>query len=221
MAPAADEKSNAKIPGDLTSSVYLQLREDILAGVFPGDVPLLETSLATRYGISRTPVREALSLLEHDGLVQRAARGFRIRSGSAQDVMEIYEARIALESAASGLAANRRTELDVIQLGHVQERATQADTEPEVRAFQSQWHECVWQAGHNQTIVTTLGRLMAQLHIYDQHMPDAINDVDTSNEEHAEITKAIQSHDSDLARTLMSAHLERSRDLRLKSILVD
>ncbi|MDR1238239.1 MAG: GntR family transcriptional regulator [Propionibacteriaceae bacterium] len=215
-------EAEAKIPagGDLTSSVYLQLREDILAGAFPADVPLLETALATHYGISRTPVREALSLLEHDGLLQRASRGFRIRSGTAQDVMEIYEARIALESATSGLAANRRTELDAIQLVHLQDRAEQSGNETETRAFQAQWHECIWQAGHNSTITATLRKLMAQLQIYDQHMPDAINDVDTSNTEHAAITKSIQDRDAALARQLMSAHLERSRDLRLRSILV-
>jgi DNA-binding GntR family transcriptional regulator len=217
------QAASTKIPagGDLTSSVYLQLREDILAGVFPREQPLLETVLATRYGISRTPVREALSLLEHDGLLQKASRGFRIRSGTAQDVMEIYEARIALEAAAAGLAANRRTELDVIQLLHIQERSEATKAEPEARVTQAQWHECVWQAGHNATITASLSQLLAQLHIYDQHMPEAINDIETSNAEHEAINAAIQKHDANTARQLMADHLERSRDLRLKSILVD
>ena len=77
-------------------SCYERIRADILAGRFEAGAALLETVLAGQYGVSRTPVREALARLEQDGLLLRVVRGYRVRSGTAEDVLEIYEARIAL-----------------------------------------------------------------------------------------------------------------------------
>ena len=50
--------------------------------------------------LGRTPIREALNWLAHDGLLERASRGFRVRSGTPEDVIEIYAARVALDAAA-------------------------------------------------------------------------------------------------------------------------
>lgn len=102
---------------DQTSKQYLRLRADILAGKFPPrGAALHETQLSETYGASRTPIREALNWLAHDGLLERATRGFRVRSGTAEDVIEIYAARVALESEAAGAAAIRHTELDLARL---------------------------------------------------------------------------------------------------------
>ncbi|MFE2846534.1 GntR family transcriptional regulator [Streptomyces scopuliridis] len=66
-APAAGEAHG--------SDLYWRLRKDVLDGRFPTGTSLLETALSATYGASRTPVREALNLLEHGGLLERAARG--------------------------------------------------------------------------------------------------------------------------------------------------
>ena len=105
---------------DQTSRQYLRLRADILAGKFPQGSPLHETQLCESYGASRTPIREALNWLAHDGLLERAARGFRVRSGTPEDVIEIYAARVALESEAAGAAALRHSDLDLARLDGLQ-----------------------------------------------------------------------------------------------------
>jgi DNA-binding GntR family transcriptional regulator len=204
----------------LTSSLYAQLREDILSGHFAVNAPLLETSLARDYGFSRTPVREALTLLEHDGLLQKAHPGFRVRSGTPQDVMEIYEARIALESAAAQNAAGRRTELDLIHLGHLQDRSVAATDPAETRDLHAEWHRRVWDAAKNSTITALMNRLMSQLSIYDQTLPLALDDFAITQGEHEEILRAIRDNDSTRAHESMTSHLTRSRDLRLQSLVV-
>jgi DNA-binding GntR family transcriptional regulator len=207
-------------PSDLTSSLYTQLREDILHGRFAINAPLLETSLARDYGLSRTPVREALTLLEHDGLLEKAHPGFRVRSGTPQDVMEIYEARIALEAAAAQKAARRRTELDLIHLDHLHERSVTSVDPAETHDLHAQWHRRVWDAAKNSTITALMNRLMSQLSIYDQTLPTAGDDFAITQGEHEQILHAIRTNDWATAHELMAAHLTRSRDFRLQTLVI-
>jgi DNA-binding GntR family transcriptional regulator len=152
------------VPG----SCYERLRADVLAGRFePGGV-LLETVLARRYGVSRTPVREALGRLDQDGLLRRAARGYQVRSGTPEDVLEIYEARIALDSAAAFGAARRRTDLDLARLRHLHDAAYSSRDPDVIRDLNAQWHVALWRAAHNRTIESLLTSLTAQLRIYDR-----------------------------------------------------
>ena len=75
--------------------VHELLQDDIVSGVFsPGD-PLVELALADRYNVSRTPIREALRKLQADGLVEQFARGYRVSQISPQDILDLYDVRIA------------------------------------------------------------------------------------------------------------------------------
>jgi DNA-binding GntR family transcriptional regulator len=210
-------------------NLYELLRIDVLAGGFASGAVLQEIPLAERYGVSRTPVREALARLEHDDLVERAGRGYRIRSGTPEDVLDIYEARIVLEGQAAAGAAERRTELDLTRLKHLLaavggepgNRAASGGAgsfaDPE-RARHAAWHTAVWRAAHNRTIEALLTRLTAQLRIYDRSTHESRSDLDLSCEEHARILDAIVTRRPQEARAAMSAHLSRAREVRLQRI---
>ncbi len=88
--------------------VYRALRREILTlGLGPGQV-LVERAVARRYGVSKTPVREALALLQQDGLVESLPRrGYLVTGITVRDVHELFEVRAALEGAAAELAATR------------------------------------------------------------------------------------------------------------------
>lgn len=207
--------------GSLTTDQYLRIREDILNGEYPIGQRLLETSLATRYGVSRTPVREALVALQQDGLIERVDNGFRVRTGTADDVMEIYEARIALEAVAAATAAKRHTDLDVARLRASHQGALTAAAAGDERAAHeanSDWHLALWQAAHNSTIAATLNRWSAQLQIYDQGPPGPADDLTATAHDHGEILQAIESGDAEAAGEAMKAHLDRSRQLRLRGL---
>jgi DNA-binding GntR family transcriptional regulator len=213
--------SESHASGSLTTDQYLRIRDDILNGEFPNGQRLLETSLAARYGVSRTPVREALVALQQDGLIERVDNGFRVRTGTPEDVMDIYEARIALESVAATAAARRHTDLDLVRLKAAHEGALTAAQSGDERAAHecnSDWHLALWQASHNSTIAGTLNRWSAQLRIYDQGPPGPADDLAITAHEHGEILQAIADGDADKARDAMTAHLDRSRQLRLRAL---
>ncbi|SNS37718.1 GntR family transcriptional regulator [Rhodococcoides kyotonense] len=201
---------------DQTSRQYVRLRSDILAGKFAQPAVLLETTLAASYGVSRTPIREALNLLVHDGLLERAPRGFRVRSGTPEDVVEIYAARIALESEAAASAATRRTDLDLARLEQVHDQCCSGADPDEVRAANFRFHEVLWDAAHNATISALLVRLTMQLRIYDSGPPSNYGEPEVLNSEHQSILTALRERDEERARADMRRHLERSRDQRIR-----
>ncbi len=96
------------------------LREAIVEGLLPPGSRLSEVLLAKQLNVSRTPMREAFSLLEREGLVTVVTRvGAFVRAVSARDVDEIYTVRAALESLAVSLAASKLTALGRAQLDEV------------------------------------------------------------------------------------------------------
>jgi DNA-binding GntR family transcriptional regulator len=190
------------------------LRADLLAGRFSPEEPLSESALTTAYGVSRTPVREALNRLEQEGLITRAARGYRIRSGAPDDVIEIYDVRIVLEQAAAEAASTRRTDLQLAQLAQLHRQA-RAEHDPAVaRQLNSQWHEVLWVASHNSTLRETLANLVARLRVYDrdaQHHDDLVVVAD----EHRAILDAIELGDGLTAGNAIVEHLQRTKQQRL------
>ncbi|CAL8977320.1 putative D-xylose utilization operon transcriptional repressor [Propionicimonas sp. T2.31MG-18] len=204
--------------GSLASDQYLRIRDDILNGVFPIGQRLLETSLAARYGVSRTPVREALVALQQDGLIERVDNGFRVRTGTAEDVIEIYEARIVLEAAAAAMAAGRHTDLDLVRLSTQYDRARQATEPRDAHEANSAWHRALWEAAHNSIFSHTLNRWSAQLRIYDQGPPGPSDDLMVTAQEHLVVQEAIAAGDAAAARDAMTAHLARSREIRLRQL---
>jgi len=198
-----------------TGRGYELLRADVLSGKFaPGEV-LLETVLARSYGLSRTPVREALGRLEQDGFLERGARGYRVRSGTPQDVLDIYEARSALEAAAAAAASTRRTDLELASLLHIHDRACASGDPETTRRLNSEWHAALWGASHNRTIETLLGKLVTQLRIYDRGPHESADDLAKTRTEHAKVLAALTSRDPDYARRAITEHLSRARELRL------
>lgn len=144
--------------GDGARSVYDELRSQIVDGSLSPGTHLVEGPLAKSFGVSRTPIREALSQLVYDGLLERHERGMRVRVLKAEDILEIYEVRIALERAAARAAAERRTELDLGRLGHTlaEMQGLDADAIDLRPKLAHAFHFAIWRASHNTTLVETL-----------------------------------------------------------------
>jgi DNA-binding GntR family transcriptional regulator len=91
-----------------TETVYRQLREQIVSGVYRAGERLHEVSLSTTLAVSRTPVREALRRLESDGLVQGSGRGVAVTALSTPELQHAHAVRGALEALTAELAAERQ-----------------------------------------------------------------------------------------------------------------
>lgn len=205
--------------GNAAESQYLVLRDEIVGGALPPGTTLLETALAARLGVGRAPVREAILRLECDGLVVRGPRGPQVRSLTAPEVVDIYQARIALEAEAAASAAAHRSALDLARLRHVDEEARGARDQDERRALHGRWHAVLRQACHNPTITGILEQLALQLALYDSVDMSRNPNLESTDDEHAEVLDAISDGDQDRARTVLRAHLERTRDVRIAALV--
>ncbi len=100
--------------GETSAWIYEQLKTDILTGKIESGAMLSETAIAREFGVSRTPVRDALSLLVSDRLVKTLPqRGHLVRTITYLEVVEAFRVREVLEVEAAGLAAERITEEEI------------------------------------------------------------------------------------------------------------
>lgn len=205
--------------GDRSSqSLYSLLREQIVDGTLPPGTSLVEGVLAASFGVSRSPVREALAQLGYEGLLERHGRAMRVRILAAEDILEIYEVRIALERAAARAAAERRTNLDLARLDRLVTEMVELDPEAtESRPkLAHAFHFDIWQASHNATLVSTLEgvhlRVLA-LSSTTLHYPERWA---TFVEESIEIHDAIRDQDVDRAGDAAERQMTSARDFRVR-----
>ena len=200
------------------STVYARIREDIVSGALQPGTPLVELAMAERYGTSRTPVREALRRLEQDGLVEPGVRGMRVRARTSEEILEIYDVRITLEATAARWAAERRTELDLMRLRRAHERMEATDTSDAAAMAESnrRFHETVWAASHNSTLVEMLQHLNAHLVRYPATTLTREGRWATVLDEHTRLIDAIAERDAAGAAKTAEEHMAAAREIRLR-----
>ncbi|MFF7159366.1 FCD domain-containing protein [Streptomyces sp. NPDC008139] len=214
--PASEREST---PRDTAAEQYTLIRHELLVGNYPPGTLLQETTLSAKASISRTPVREALARLEQDGLLARAPRGYRVRHRSATEVLDIYEARIILESHAAATAAVRHTPLDLAKLRSVLARAQSTDDPEALWLNDTDFHHTLQAAAHNDVIAEVLERLDAQVTVHGPYARRRAEGAAITQSEHERIVEAIAACDATAAGERMRAHLNRVRDLRILSLM--
>ncbi|GAA3640331.1 GntR family transcriptional regulator [Kineosporia mesophila] len=211
-------------------TIYSALRRRLMSGHYRDAGALVPNALSEEFGVSRTPVREALALLERDGLLVAGTRGFSVRRRSIEETLEIFEVRAILESSAASAAAMRRSTIDLAKLEELHRRAV-AHTGPDgtaadetshqaVRDLYNQWHAGIRAAAHNHTILGLVHTLDAQVKSSAPWSPEATQaSFADSHAEHALILDAIRRSDAETARTTMLEHLARDRDIRIRQLV--
>ncbi|MFI1016388.1 GntR family transcriptional regulator [Streptomyces sp. NPDC020965] len=195
----------------LTEQVHRRLKDDILeARCGPGQL-LLEPELADRYGVSKTPVREALRLLaQEDWVTVMPRKGYIVRPVQLEDIREIFEIRHMLEPAMAATAAARRSEADLEQLSHLCAEQSQAgrDLVSPLRAARS-FHTRVAAVTGNQRATVILEGQLDEVRRLHHLMPDAERHLTSGAElaAHHDLLAAIRDGDPGRARRLMSEHL--------------
>lgn len=204
-------------PSQRHSCQYDVLREMFLEGKFVPGEQLIPGRLSQLLGVSRTPVREALALLERDGVVRQTARGYLVVDPSPQELMEVLEARAGLDSYAASLAAQKRSLLDITRIEEVHQRTGSATEAGQHKRLHELFHQSLRQAAHNPQLETWLGELDFRLAVCDTHPETASADhMAQIDKEHSAIVTAITAGDSEAARVAMLEHHRRYQDLRIR-----
>lgn len=197
------------------------LRQAILDGRLKPGQPLRERVLAEELGISRTPIREALFILQGEGLVGLTPnRGATVRTITATDIAEIYALRSVLECHAVATAAERITEADLARLedAHARlERIGDQGSAHEQADADLQLHGIIAQAAGSQLLRTMIGQVHAFTATYRSRYPYDAEQVRRANSQHREIIDALRGHDAPRAETLMREHVKWSRGLAVEN----
>ena len=198
-----------------------EIEERIVTGVYPPGMRLDEQELATAFGVSRTPVREALIQLASSGLVEiRPRRGATVPEMSADRLCEMFEVMAELESMCGRLAARRilPAEQARLQEAHQACEAARDAGKPDLYyQLNEVFHRCIYDASHNGFLAEQATALHRRLRPYRRLQLRVRNRMDSSFSEHAAIVDAIIAGHSEQAAELLQKHVvvqgERFTDL--------
>jgi len=216
-----NKRTNGRDEPLLSIQMYSKIRDRISLCQFkPNDI-LVESRLAEEYGVSRTPIREALSMLKQEGMVDVLPRvGYRVVPIALQDVHEIYDLRVIMEGEACALAAMHGTEEAFSHLRETQrkraqeaERSVGQNTAPfEYLKFHDAFHLGIAKLSGNKRLEKIVAQLLQdsmRLRMSDPLM--SVNGLEGEEEDREAICVALAVHDAEHARTLMRDHITESR----------
>ncbi|WP_231952175.1 GntR family transcriptional regulator [Achromobacter sp. MFA1 R4] len=205
-APAADDSR------DLVDEAYSTMLDMIQLGQLPINQPLQERNLASALGVSRTPLREAMSRLIGAGFAVRTARGqLIVPEPSLRQYLEIFQMRVLLEGDAAAAAATRMApEQAAALLEQVSEiRRRNEATHEENHRVDNLLHDSIAQASGNRLMAQTIHDLRIKARCFDQN--GAPERLIPGCDEHMAVLQAILDRNPEAARAAMQAHLSKVR----------
>jgi DNA-binding GntR family transcriptional regulator len=209
--PAAPSALEIVRTHSLSSLVAQEIERLILSGTLAAGERLNEQALATRLGVSRGPVREAVRGLERSGLVVAVRnQGSYVRQVSAAEALEIYDLRAAITGlACAGLAAAAtRAQLAALRaIVKRMEEARRADDPPAYYAANLDFHAALLAHGAGPRMRRLYEELGNELHLFRRRALVQPENMRESNAEHAAILRAIAAGDADAARKAGEAHI--------------
>jgi DNA-binding GntR family transcriptional regulator len=195
---------------------YHLILEAIDIGVYkPGD-RLVESELAERFGVSRTPVREALQRLETQSLLARDGRSLIVASLDHNQLAELYVVRSELEGLAARLAAQHAAEEEVRVLAAMIETDRALVGDPAALARSNRrFHRQIHLASHNRYLVQQLDLVYRSMALMATTSLAAEGRGEVALAEHAAVVAAIRDHDGQAAYDALKAHLSNAFVQRL------
>ena len=198
----------------LTEKVYQNLRSDILSGTFRDQEELRENALAKVYGVSRTPVREAIRQLALEGLVDTIPnRGAYVHNIHGKDVKDVYAIRSLLEGLAARWAVENITDEQIESMEEVlymSEYYRKKELWEQVYKCDNKFHDLMYAASGSHL----LEHMLRTFHEYVQQVrKSALQDekrAKSSFEEHGAILDAIKKGQADAAADLAKQHIDNA-----------
>jgi len=221
--PAERKSSSRGTTGTRPAGVYDRLKGAIMTGTLRPLERISENKVAADFGLSRTPVREALQRLEVEGLIQVVPkRGSFVSRPTVEDILEIYQIRTPLEATCARVAAERIEEDQLALLERLvkteQARDQARTTDRSLRAA-AQFHAVIYACSRNQRMANLLMEMQNQVHRVRVLWPSTAARLTDTWVEHARIIDALRARDGAEAERLMIEHMDRARLSTLNRIL--
>ena len=215
IAPKPEKRS-------LAEYVYEQLQQLIVNGDLSWGARLVESQVASRMGISRTPVREALHKLEMEGFISKSAgSGYAITGLEREDVLEIFGIRSVLESYAARLAAQRRRQDEIAVLEKTiaayQDRLEKGLFH-ELPDINTQLHDLFYSMSHSPRLIKMINELKNQIQRFRRFLLHSEHRAALSNQDHRQILECIKNSEADRVEKVMQEHILRGQNLVLQEL---
>ena len=193
----------------LSDEVFHALVKDILSGEVKPGARLDEPSICRKFGVSRTPIREALRRLSGTGLVEVTPRkGVMVARIDVEQLNNMFEALAELEGLCSKLSAVRMTTLEKkrLEVLNTNRQKRMTDGDADTVALNNEFHETIYQGAHNPSIASVTRNFRQRLAPFRalQFVPGR---TEYSFHEHDEIVRAIASSDPERAYSIMRDHV--------------
>ncbi len=211
---------NAYLP--LRDVVFQTLREAILKGELKPGERLMELQLASKLGVSRTPIREAIRMLEQEGLAVTVPRkGAEVAKMTEKNMEDVLQIREALDDLAVQTACSKMTEEQLVELTLAKknfENAIQAGNLKKIVEFDVEFHDIIYKATDNPKLVAMLNNLREQIYRYRVEYLKEKENYPRLIKEHEAILNALRQKDRDGAVGYMRGHI-RNQAEAVKAII--
>ena len=212
----------SKGTASLEAKVYSELQDAILMGRFKKGEALTELALSEKLGVSRTPVRGALSRLSEEGLVELIPnRGAVVIGITREDLVDIYRIRMRLEGLASAMAAGKITnqeKKELIETAELSEFYIKKNDGEHIKELDTQFHQTIYKACGSRMLEKVLSDLHRNIKAYRKVSLTSPVRAKKSVEEHRQILNAIIRGDAAEADRLTSLHVEHALTNMLTAI---
>ncbi|WP_027716071.1 GntR family transcriptional regulator [Desulfuromonas sp. TF] len=192
----------------LREKILETIREAILRGALKPGEKVAEPELAERFGISRTPIREAFRQLESEGYLTVIPRkGAVVTALSERDVEEFYAIKSILEGYAARMAAVNLSSKDIDRLEAINDRLEQLARDGDVKTFfrvHNEFHELFIRAAGNEKLLELIGQLLMKFNRLRMASLSLPGRMEISVNEHKKILEAFKSNDGEKANQLVS-----------------
>ena len=203
--------------------VFQVIRTAIVRGELPVDMPLRQDEISTALSVSHIPVREAFRQLEAQGLVRiYPNRGAVVTKLSCKELSDVMDTRILLEVGALRLALPHITEEDLARARELLELFSKEKDPIKGAELNLKLHFSLYDPCDNQTLLSLIDQMHANV---DRYITPFFGKEEVSAElytvdEHSQIISACESKDTELATAILRTHLQRTKNLLLKSPLL-
>ena len=201
---------------------YNYIKNAIVTGIFPPGKRLTEEALAETLQVSRTPIRDAIKMLETDGLiVPYKRRGYIVREFSTEDIRQIYNLRALLESHGTSEAALNRTEEEVeairdknddYEKAIAQLKRSDITTIKHIQQTNQKFHEEIFKAAKNEHLRLLISKVVVVPLVFRSFYWYNERQLLRSLEVHRTILNAIENQEPERAKIAMQEHIYQGRD---------